>query len=552
MRGRAAITRLVLAAAALGLCAPAALGERRILLAGDIGAVWLAFKDPDDGSWQLSVRTPGAADWEDPRPAHVGALKALAAAGDGAVLFFGDGSLVRHFPDQESGHVGVKPGPDLWSPVDELLAACPGGGLPRAVLVLVRRLASGTARATRPATAPSRPVAATTRPASGPTSRPASLLATGIWELALLRYAGQRWDELAILPAWEKDLAAASIAVYGGAVYVLLNGEQPALLALSEGRWRAVDLPAEVDAAAGRLVALTEGLVLTTFNPKTGAVTICLLVRGKWSKPRPVRIGDDAAPWKGLPGPAITRFGNKLAFAWLEGQELFFGQCGLDGSGTREPLKVFERATLGLGRWVRDVFFWVVLGLLLGLMIWPGQSLRTGPFVLPEGMLPAPLAKRALAFGIDLLPFMVVFLGFMVGGWREISQAFTSLLQWDVPEAFLFAMGGYAIYSFIMETLFGATLGKMAMRLRVVGNGGRKPTLREIALRNVSKIPDIVFPPLLIFLVLTRYRQRLGDKIAWTAVIDATYVPLPPTPTPEPKDDSAQAGDDDEERPSPP
>jgi uncharacterized RDD family membrane protein YckC len=372
----------------------------------------------------------------------------------------------------------------------------------------------------------------------------------GIWELALLRYAGQQWDELAVLPSRESVLVSASIASHAGVVYVLLKVEEPELLALSEATWQAVDLPEGVDPAAGRLVALAEGPVLAAFDPKTGAVSISLLVRGKWLNARTVRIGDDAAPWKGSPAPEIARFGNKLAFAWLEHGELFFGQCGLDGRLTREPLKVFERTAARFsGERIQEVFFWAVLGMLMALMIWPGRSLRTAPFSLPEGMLPAPIGRRAVAFVVDMLPFVVLFLSFMVGDLEEVSKAALSGgLEGEAAGAIFFAIGGYAAYSFIMELLFGATLGKMAMRLRVVGTDGRKPTVREVALRNVSKIPELSFLVLLVFIALTRYRQRLGDKIAWTAVIDATY--LPPPPTPGRPDASPRRGDDDEQRPS--
>lgn len=553
MRGRAAITRLVLISAALGLSAPAAMGEKQILLAGDAGAVWLACWNPDGGSWSLSVRPAGAPDWEDPREVQARELKGLGAAGDSAVLFLKERGVMRHFPAQATGHVGVKPGSDLWPPPGEgeLLATCPGGGSPNDVLVLVKRAASGRSRATRPAT---RPTTGPTRPSAPtrPVTRPAGGgLPKGTWELALLRYAGQEWDELAVLPLPESGSISASIAAHGGAVYVLLKGKQPALLAMSEGAWRAVDLPEGVD--AGRLVALAEGLALAAFDSKTGVVSISLLVRGKWSEARPVRIGDDAAPWKGSPAPEIARFGNKLAFAWLEHEELFFGQCGLDGSLTREPLNVFERtAPKFSSERIQEVFFWAVLGMLMALMIWPGRSLRTAPFSLPEGMLLAPIGRRAVAFLIDMLPFVVLFLGFMVGDWEEVSKAALSALAGEEVGAFyvasLFALGGYAVYSFIMELLFGATLGKMAMRLRVVGTEGRKPTVREVALRNISKVPELSSLVLLVFIVLTRYRQRLGDKIAWTAVIDATYLPLPPTPGR--PDASPRDGDDDEQRPS--
>ncbi len=106
----------------------------------------------------------------------------------------------------------------------------------------------------------------------------------------------------------------------------------------------------------------------------------------------------------------------------------------------------------------------------------------------------------------------------------------------------------FPVYCIALEKLYGATLGKLALRLRVVGQGGRKASLRELALRNISKILELAVFPFLLLPVFTRYRQRLGDKVAWTTVIDLERsLAAAPPEGPSPAGPEAEAGD--EERP---
>jgi uncharacterized RDD family membrane protein YckC len=79
-------------------------------------------------------------------------------------------------------------------------------------------------------------------------------------------------------------------------------------------------------------------------------------------------------------------------------------------------------------------------------------------------------------------------------------------------------------YFFIQESAGGQTIGKRAARLRVVQLDGNTPTVAQVAVRNALRIFDAL--PLLYAsgLVAVMWsgpglRQRLGDKVAGTAVI---------------------------------
>jgi uncharacterized RDD family membrane protein YckC len=56
--------------------------------------------------------------------------------------------------------------------------------------------------------------------------------------------------------------------------------------------------------------------------------------------------------------------------------------------------------------------------------------------------------------------------------------------------------------------------------------------VREVAVRNLTKIIElgywILWPMFLVFLLLTRNRQRIGDVLARSCVIDATSRAEPP------------------------
>jgi uncharacterized RDD family membrane protein YckC len=94
----------------------------------------------------------------------------------------------------------------------------------------------------------------------------------------------------------------------------------------------------------------------------------------------------------------------------------------------------------------------------------------------------------------------------------------------------------YLAYFMVMEALWGATLGKMAVGLKVVKPDGSAITWKEAFLRNLFRL----FDGLLFYLVgvlcirLTRSQQRYGDRIAHTMVI--LIRPRKPRPV-EPVDD---------------
>jgi uncharacterized RDD family membrane protein YckC len=94
----------------------------------------------------------------------------------------------------------------------------------------------------------------------------------------------------------------------------------------------------------------------------------------------------------------------------------------------------------------------------------------------------------------------------------------------DFGTALVLAVLIQFVYFFVQEASGGQTIGKRAARLRVVQLDGGAPTLAQIAIRNALRVFDAL--PLLYAsgLVAVMWsgpglRQRMGDKVAGTAVI---------------------------------
>ena len=80
------------------------------------------------------------------------------------------------------------------------------------------------------------------------------------------------------------------------------------------------------------------------------------------------------------------------------------------------------------------------------------------------------------------------------------------------------------LYFVLLEGLLGATAGKRAMGLRVVGPDGRPPGLMRSAVRNLLRVVDGLPAVGILGAVLiasSQERTRFGDRVAGTRVVHA-------------------------------
>lgn len=188
----------------------------------------------------------------------------------------------------------------------------------------------------------------------------------------------------------------------------------------------------------------------------------------------------------------------------------------------------------------------------------PGNSEPTQVVRSPEQVaLHFPIAgptSRMLAYAIDLVAILLLEIGLfllillatpaadalqgVVASWlpdvpdpTEQRQAAASALLAVAAVVMLFQIvveWGY--FSFFEVALGGRSLGKRALGLRVMRDGGLPLTLRESLLRNAMRAVDMLPGQYLIGLVamvMSDEGKRLGDVVAGTIVVRTDVAPAP-------------------------
>jgi uncharacterized RDD family membrane protein YckC len=182
----------------------------------------------------------------------------------------------------------------------------------------------------------------------------------------------------------------------------------------------------------------------------------------------------------------------------------------------------------------------VIMGLMaISLWFWRKQP----PLLaLPKGTQMAALGQRIAAGVVDMsLPLMIVVLGFQLYdtdkftlAWQRVLRAVVDLDFSTVPVELLWFVGIYLVHVTISEMVNGRSLGKVVFGLMVVGLNGKRATPLQIFLRNIIRLAEWLAVVPILAPVIPPLRQRIGDIIARTLVVQMHT--LPPEP-PEKEDD---------------
>ncbi len=141
-------------------------------------------------------------------------------------------------------------------------------------------------------------------------------------------------------------------------------------------------------------------------------------------------------------------------------------------------------------------------------------------------------APRLVAQIIDGIILLI--LNYMIGAGTAGATSF----EFYNAQAYPLLGAGFLIfllYFVFLEGMWGATVGKMVMKIKVVREDGSPCGLGPAVIRNILRIIDIL-PFLyiigLIFMSRSDKKQRLGDKVAKTVVVKAGAAPVGPVPVP--------------------
>jgi uncharacterized RDD family membrane protein YckC len=133
--------------------------------------------------------------------------------------------------------------------------------------------------------------------------------------------------------------------------------------------------------------------------------------------------------------------------------------------------------------------------------------------ILNESVLQQHWTKRAIAILIDSLIVGII------TAILEFLTDVTGIFNWmSLP----FMMGLiYVLYFAVMESIYGYTMGKKIVNLKVTRTNGKKPSLRNAFIRNISKIHFLILllDTLAGFFTSKDNHQRYIDQIANTTVV---------------------------------
>lgn len=266
---------------------------------------------------------------------------------------------------------------------------------------------------------------------------------------------------------------------------------------------------------------------------------------GDWTRRGPLVAGD---------GPltvaedafAVAVFGSRLAVTERTTDvdaPIRIGFWPIEGGPTTAPFAVPARVTPPPTSWL-DHSLWdqlsyvVLFGVMILIFVRRQDSLLI-PARLEPGFALAGHGRRFVAFVLDFLPAFVVTVPLWIEPLRAISEVLPALERDADPSPdelattqrlwlpWLVVRLVHTLYSIAFEATVGATPGKMAMGLSVRRLDGARAGIGPILTRNISRFvelePLLTLWPMMLLIVMTRNRQRVGDLLARTVVREHQY-----------------------------
>lgn len=385
-----------------------------------------------------------------------------------------------------------------------------------------------------------------------PSTQPAPTSAPALPDSAycLVRYARGRWHLDRAAPEFMTDPQPCLLAVSDGQCHLICGTDPADPVALysrsTEDGWTA---PLQMSAAR-----FDQLLACGVFHGRFAV----LAQSSDNAEPRLLWHEQDRftpdEPLEGAAGAvAAAWFGSHLALAFMDAEnELAVGTWPMQGGGATSPPAQVQALRPRHVSWIAENMALLAYGglslVMLVVFLRRRDSLLTPAALKPDQIL-APFSRRLLGFLLDATLFLPVSLYLLwpamqaYAAQHELDPAVDRMtLYRELPGDFflrwLLAVALFALYGTIFEALFGATPGKRVVQCKVVNEQGAKPGFGAVALRNLLRLvemfPPFDFMPAAVLVILTRNRQRLGDLIARTVVVEITRPPPDPQPEQEP------------------
>ncbi|RJP35113.1 MAG: RDD family protein [Phycisphaerales bacterium] len=358
-------------------------------------------------------------------------------------------------------------------------------------------------------------------------------------EFVLVRYDGLYW--------WtDRAMPEALDAEAAQRCFIIVDGSR-AVVGFRGGReteWRT----AVSDGAGGGWtplpeVALQEGEELLDAGTTHGAAALLLAAGGAAAPTVRTLVLDgsawvEGASWRvdapfpidsaGLRGTLLP---EEIVLGARDGQGLvhYARWSAADGSMVAgfQPVQALVPAPYAFVRvWLSRMVEFGLLGLAFIVVFFRRHDSVAAAIPLPVTLTLAPLSARLSAFVIDAaLLAGGGYAALLAAGlpvtedWLAATWARTRLDVAGKVQLLLLIGLALAAYGVVFETAMAATPGKRLLGLAVVGPEGARPGFKAILLRNLLRLVDLQVPPVLLLVVMTVNRQRVGDIIARTVVV---------------------------------
>lgn len=359
----------------------------------------------------------------------------------------------------------------------------------------------------------------------------------------LLRHESGRWHPDRGLPEWVDEGASIRLTCSGGVVEILVSTTE-AGAPLWYARSPAMDQPwtnrSAVDGVAADqildVVRTAEGMTIVR-RRSDNSVSLMHRTGDGWSEGQRLAVGNTA--WKPPPsGAAFASYTGRLLGVWLDEKETpQWAEWGVQGGAPAAGPNPLRALVAERGFQAVRTHYSLITYIALGVIIATVMVRRRGILITPVDVKPpyrlASHRTRLAAFAIDWIVFgpALVFAFYPPLEAHEFSTArlleaasVDPAVAAGLLRRWMAAVWAFGLYTAIFEIWLGATPGKRLLKCRVLTETSEPGSAGRVLVRNLCRVlemyPYLAFVWTVMLVLLTRNRQRLGDLIGGTIVVE--------------------------------
>ncbi len=367
--------------------------------------------------------------------------------------------------------------------------------------------------------------------------------------LTLLRLRGGFWDRIPVTVGDVRNGESFWLSGYAGRAHLFWRSSDESvwLATFSRGNWSGserfvrsedMDNPKPGELLAGWAGATRDGPVFIAAGGRPGGpARLRVFARGEsgWRCFGAVRESPGRYLEVDPEAVCVTAAGSRLAIARIdEDDSVEFGwvDLALRDWASFEPLGAPLDDLSQPVSWRQFVVLALAMGILTAVLLTRREQMNQ-PAAVPEGFVIAPVWRRIGATLVDVAPAMLLVIPWVSRIQRELGLSSTELLEQAQEGTILprllpvqvTLLAVYGLWCLVWELASATTLGKRIFDCRVLSADGAAANGRQIFIRNIVRVlvlalemPGILMT-LMLMVMFTRNRQRLGDLLAGTIVV---------------------------------